>query len=54
MKAARLHKPYEIRIEDIDDPKIGSEDVLLEQVHTGICGSDVSRCSTMGRPPKRL
>ncbi len=43
MKAVLLHKPYEIRIEDIEDPKIGPEDVLLEQVHTGICGSDVNR-----------
>ena len=43
MKAALLHKPYEIRVEDVEEPKIGPEDVLLEQVHTGICGSDVNR-----------
>lgn len=43
MKAAFLHKPYDIRIEEIEDPKIGPEDVLLEDIHTGICGTDVNR-----------
>jgi 2-desacetyl-2-hydroxyethyl bacteriochlorophyllide A dehydrogenase len=53
MKAALLHKPYDIRVEDVEDPKIGPEDVLLEQVHTGICGSDVNRykgIKEMGEP----
>lgn len=43
MKAALLHKPYDIRIEEIADPKVGPEDVLLEGIHTGICGSDINR-----------
>lgn len=43
MQAALLHKPYDIRIGEIEDPKVGPEDVLLEGIHTGICGSDVNR-----------
>jgi L-iditol 2-dehydrogenase len=43
MKAALLHKPYDIRIGEIEDPKVGPEDVLLEGIHTGICGSDINR-----------
>lgn len=43
MKAAVLRTPYDIRIEDVEDPKIGPEDVLLENIHTGICGSDINR-----------
>lgn len=43
MKGAVLHEPYDIRIEEVEDPKIGPEDLLLESVHTGICGSDVNR-----------
>lgn len=43
MKAALLHKPYDIRIEEIEDPKVGPEDVLLAHVSTGICGTDVNR-----------
>jgi 2-desacetyl-2-hydroxyethyl bacteriochlorophyllide A dehydrogenase len=43
MKVALLHKPYDIRIEEREEPKVGPEDVLVEEVHTGICGSDVNR-----------
>lgn len=43
MKAALLFEPYDIRIQEVDDPKIGPEDVLLEHIHTGICGTDVNR-----------
>ncbi len=43
MKAALLHKPYDIRIEEIDDPQTGPEEVLLAHISTGICGTDVNR-----------
>ncbi|HUW47887.1 MAG TPA: zinc-binding dehydrogenase [Patescibacteria group bacterium] len=43
MKVALLHKPYDVRIDEISDPKVGPEDVLLSHVNTGICGTDVNR-----------
>jgi len=41
MKAAVLHKPLDMRIEDIDIPQIGPHDVLIRMKRVGVCGSDV-------------
>lgn len=41
MKAAVLHKPGDIRIEEIDLPKIKYNEVLIEIKSVGICGSDI-------------
>lgn len=41
MKAAVLHKPLDMRIEDVDVPQIGRRDVLVRVRRVGICGSDV-------------
>jgi 2-desacetyl-2-hydroxyethyl bacteriochlorophyllide A dehydrogenase len=42
MKAAVITKPYEIKIMEVDVPKIGPDDVLVNVKATGICGTDIS------------
>ena len=41
MKAAILYKPGDVRIEEIDIPKIETDEVLIEIKAVGICGSDI-------------
>lgn len=41
-RACMLLKPRTIEIQDIGIPEIGPDEVLVECVTTGICGSDVS------------
>jgi S-(hydroxymethyl)glutathione dehydrogenase / alcohol dehydrogenase len=42
MKAVVFHKPKDVRVETVDDPKIEhAEDVILRVTHTAICGSDL-------------
>ncbi|MBS7614268.1 NAD(P)-dependent alcohol dehydrogenase [Candidatus Bathyarchaeota archaeon] len=41
MKSAVLHKAGDLRIEEVDVPKIGPNDVLIKMRCVGICGSDI-------------
>jgi (R,R)-butanediol dehydrogenase/meso-butanediol dehydrogenase/diacetyl reductase len=41
MKAARWHKARDIRVEDIEEPKVTPGRVKIEVAWTGICGSDL-------------
>ncbi|OGP55576.1 MAG: hypothetical protein A2162_06980 [Deltaproteobacteria bacterium RBG_13_52_11b] len=41
MKAARVHEPGKIVIEDVPVPALGENDVLIQVHHAGICGTDV-------------
>ena len=41
MKAAVLHKPLDLRVEEVSIPQIGSNEVLVKMKRVGICGSDV-------------
>ena len=41
MKAAVLHAPMDLRVEMIDIPDVGPDDMLLKVIACGICGSDV-------------
>jgi L-iditol 2-dehydrogenase len=41
MKAAILYKPHDLRIEEIDTPKIGPNEILIRTKKVGICGSDI-------------
>ena len=43
MKTAIIYGPTDIRVEDVDIPEIGSDDVLVQVKASGICGSDVHR-----------
>ena len=41
MRAAVLHKPLDIHIEEVDIPEIGPYDVLVKMKRVGVCGSDI-------------
>ncbi|MCS7120299.1 MAG: NAD(P)-dependent alcohol dehydrogenase [Nitrososphaerota archaeon] len=41
MKAAVLHKPLDLRVEDVEIPKIEPDQVLIRMKRVGICGSDI-------------
>ncbi|MCZ6677437.1 MAG: alcohol dehydrogenase catalytic domain-containing protein, partial [Candidatus Poribacteria bacterium] len=43
MKTAMIYGPRDIRVEDVDIPVIGPDDVLVQVKASGICGSDVHR-----------
>ena len=49
MKAAVFYDVEDIRLEDVPEPEIGDEDVLVEVTACGICGSDLEYY--MGRSP---
>ena len=41
MRAAVFYDVKDIRLEDVPEPTIGDEDVLVEVTACGICGSDL-------------
>ncbi|MEM3716258.1 MAG: NAD(P)-dependent alcohol dehydrogenase [Candidatus Bathyarchaeia archaeon] len=41
MKAAVLYKPFDMRIEDVEVPRISAKEVLVRVKRVGVCGSDV-------------
>ncbi|MDB5130522.1 MAG: glutathione-dependent formaldehyde dehydrogenase [Mucilaginibacter sp.] len=42
MKAAVFHKPGDIRVDNVADPRIeNSQDIILKVTSTAICGSDL-------------
>jgi L-iditol 2-dehydrogenase len=41
VKAAILYKPGEIRIEEVDKPRIRADEILIRVKAVGVCGSDV-------------
>jgi L-iditol 2-dehydrogenase len=41
VRAALLHGPEELRVEDVDEPRPGSGEVVLEIRAAGVCGTDV-------------
>src|SRR5690349_7630336 len=54
MKAAVWHGPREMRIEEVPDPKIAPDEVLLRVAAAGICGSELSGylgLNSLRRPP---
>lgn len=40
MKAVRIHGPNDVKVEEIADPEVGPEDVLIKVKAVGICGTD--------------
>ena len=41
MKAAVLHRVKDLRVEDVDMPKIADDEVLIKVEAAGICGTDI-------------
>lgn len=48
MKAAVLHAPGDLRVEEVPMPEIGPDDVLVRVMAAGICGSDIGRVMVTG------
>lgn len=48
MRAAVLHAPGDIRVEDVPTPKAGPGEVLLKVAAVGVCGSDLPRMLVKG------
>ena len=43
MRVAVLHSISDVRLEEIDKPRLGSAEILLKVANCGVCGSDVPR-----------
>jgi len=41
MKAVVVHRPHDVRVEDVPDPEVGPKDVLVKVGACGICGTDI-------------
>ncbi len=41
MKALRLHEPKLLKVDEIDEPKINDDEVLIKVRYAGICGTDL-------------
>jgi (R,R)-butanediol dehydrogenase / meso-butanediol dehydrogenase / diacetyl reductase len=50
MKAARIHAPGEVRLDEVDLPEVGPRDILVKVANCGICGSDLSYLKLGGLP----
>ncbi len=48
MKACNLHAVNDLRYEEVPDPVIGPDEVLVKIKAAGICGSDIPRVFTKG------
>ena len=54
MRAAVLHGPQEIVVEDIPDPVCGAGDIVIRVEATGICGSDLHAYAGMFRSASQV
>lgn len=55
MKTASVKKPSVISVDEIDNPQLGSGDVLVQMQACGICGSDLEKVfGQYGQPSMRL
>lgn len=41
MKMVRVHGPDIVRVDEVEEPRIGPRDVLVEVANCGLCGSDL-------------
>jgi L-iditol 2-dehydrogenase len=48
MRALKLHEPGNLRLENISEPTIGPEEVLVQVMAVGVCGSDIPRILSYG------
>ena len=54
MKAAVYHGPGDIRVEDISDPKLEADGIVMQVKAAGICGSDIHRWRIGGVKEARM
>ncbi len=48
--AARIHGPGQVRLDLIEEPHVGEDDILISVSRCGICGSDLSYAKLGGLP----
>ena len=48
MKAVRMYAPKDLRLEEVDIPTVGADEVLIKIMAVGICGSDIPRVNVYG------
>lgn len=48
MKAVRLFKPGDLRVEEVEIPSIEKDEVLVKVMAVGVCGSDIPRINYFG------
>ena len=48
MKAVMMYKPKDLRVEDVPAPKPKDNEVLIQVMACGVCGSDIPRINTYG------
>ena len=55
MKAVVFHKPGDMRVEEVADPKIENpQDIILRVTSTAICGSDLHIYNGLMPQPKPM
>ena len=54
MKAAFLHGPYDIEVEEVPIPEIGSREILVEMKACGVCGTDIEKMHGKFITPPKL
>ena len=54
MRALKLYAPGDIRLDETPIPSIGADDVLVQVMAVGVCGSDIPRILTKGAYHPRL
>lgn len=48
MKAVRLYKPGDLRVDQVGIPSVGDDEVLVKVRAVGVCGSDIPRVNRYG------
>lgn len=48
MKAVRLYNPGDLRVEEVEIPKIKPDEALVKVIACGVCGSDIPRVNKYG------
>src|SRR5659263_89372 len=48
MKAVRMYKPGDLRVEEVDLPQVLADEVMVKVRAVGLCGSDIPRALTYG------
>lgn len=48
MKAVRLYSPGDLRVEEVEKPKVKEDEALIKVKAVGICGSDIPRVNKYG------
>ena len=48
MKAVRMYKPKDLRVEDVEKPVMQPDEVMVKVHACGVCGSDIPRILTYG------